>query len=86
MKSYSWLAAALAVALAVGAQVAPAQDLRGKVGGTVADASGAVIPGASVTLANDNTNVSSTTQTSAAGQYLFDFVLPGTYTLTVESE
>ncbi len=63
--------------LAAGAQFAPAQDLRGKVSGTVSDASGAVIPGANVTLANDNTNVASTTQTSAAGQYLFNFVLPG---------
>ena len=86
MTRHSFLAAAIAVALAVGAHVAPAQDLRGKIGGTVADASGAVIPGANVTLSNDNTNVTSSAQTSAAGQYLFDFVLPGTYTITVESD
>ena len=86
MKSHSLRVAAIAVILAVGAQLAPAQELRGRIGGTVADGTGAVIPGANVTLSNDNTNVASTTQTSAAGQYLFDFVLPGDYTLTVESE
>ncbi len=86
MKSHSLRVAAIAVILAVGAQLAPAQELRGRIGGTVADGTGAVIPGANVTLSNDNTNVAATTQTSAAGQYLFDFVLPGDYTLTVESE
>jgi hypothetical protein len=61
-----------------------AQDLRGQVSGTVTDASGAVIPGANVTLTNDNTSVATTTSTNEVGQYLFDFVLPGTYTVKVE--
>ena len=76
----------MALALVIGAGVAPAQDLRGRIVGTVTDSTGAVVPGASVTLANDNTNVTSSVETSAAGQFLFDFVLPGTYTVTVESE
>ena len=63
-----------------------AQDLRGQVSGTVTDASGAVIPGANVTLTNDNTTVATTTSTSEVGQYLFDFVLPGNYSVTVELE
>lgn len=75
-----------ATLLVLGAQVGAAQDLRGKIVGTVTDGTGAVIPAASVTLANDNTNVEVTAQTTAAGQYLFDFVLPGTYTVTVEAE
>ena len=86
MRSNSFLAIAAAAVLAVAAQLAPAQELRGRIGGTVTDASAAVIPGANVTLSNDNTNVSATTQTSVEGQYLFDFVLPGMYTLAVESE
>ena len=80
------IVAVLVAGLVAGVQIAAAQDLRGKIGGTVTDASGAVIPGARVTLANDNTNVASSAETSAAGQYLFDFVLPGMYTVTVESE
>lgn len=63
-----------------------AQDLRGKVTGTVTDASGAVIPGASVSLTNDNTTVATVTSTNEVGQYLFDFVIPGTYTVRVELE
>ena len=61
-----------------------AQDLRGKVTGTVTDASGAVIPGANVSLTNDNTTVTDKTSTNEVGQYLFDFVIPGTYTVKVE--
>ena len=85
MKTYICWCAATAL-LAVGAQVGAAQELRGKIVGTVTDGTGAVIPAASVTLANDNTNVEVAAQTTAAGQYLFDFVLPGTYTVTVEAE
>ena len=65
---------------------ASAQELRGKVAGTVTDASGAVILGAAVSLTNNNTAVSDTTTTSQVGQYLFGFVLPGTYTVKVEME
>ncbi|MDX2267277.1 MAG: carboxypeptidase regulatory-like domain-containing protein [Bryobacter sp.] len=60
------------------------QDTRGKVQGQVTDASGAVIAGATVTLVNDATNVQSTSSTSASGQYIFDFVQPGNYTVKVE--
>ena len=74
---------AMALLLTSGLQ---AQELRGKVTGTVTDASGAVIPGAAVTLTNDETTVSATTSTSEVGAYLFDFVLPGTYTVSVELE
>jgi hypothetical protein len=61
-----------------------AQDTRGKVQGIVSDSSGAVVAGATVTLLNDNTGVRATQQTSPNGQYRFDFVLPGTYSVTVE--
>src|SRR2546430_16494580 len=61
------------------------QDTRGKVQGVVRDSTQAVIVGAQVVLANNNTGVRSVENTSALGQYLFDFVLPGTYTLTVET-
>lgn len=60
------------------------QDLRGRVQGLVTDSTGAVVAGASVTLANDNTGVTSQQQSSQTGQYLFDFVAAGNYTVTVE--
>ncbi|MGH9675061.1 MAG: TonB-dependent receptor domain-containing protein, partial [Bryobacteraceae bacterium] len=60
------------------------QDLRGKVQGLVSDSTNAVISGATVTLRNENTAVQTQTATSQVGQYVFDFVPPGQYTVTVE--
>jgi len=62
-----------------------AQEYRGRVQGNVTDPSKAAIVGARVTLTNVATGVESTRETDAAGFYRFDFVQPGTYTLTVES-
>ena len=61
-----------------------AQELRAKVQGIVTDASGAVLVGASVTLRNVNTGVEMNRLANETGRYLFDFVSPGTYTVTVE--
>ncbi len=65
--------------------VALCQDYRGKVQGLVTDASSAAVPGAKVTLGNDNTGVSAVRSTDVGGKYLFDYVEPGTYTATVEA-
>jgi hypothetical protein len=62
-----------------------AQVTTGKVRGIVQDPTGAVIAGAKVTITNNKTNVSVTTQTTAQGEYLFNDLLPGDYTLTVEA-
>ena len=64
---------------------ASAQDTRAKVQGVVKDATQAVVVGAQVTLRNNNTGVQTVENTTAVGQYLFDFVLPGDYTITVET-
>ena len=61
-----------------------AQDSRAKVQGTIADSSGAIIVGANVTLTNDETGIRVAQVTGATGVYLFDFVLPSTYTMQVE--
>jgi hypothetical protein len=74
--------ATLAVIL-VWAVVADAQEFRGRVQGLVSDTSGGVIPGATAVLKNDGTGVGITRLTSSTGRYLFDYVDPGTYTLTV---
>jgi hypothetical protein len=66
--------------------VAPlaAQDVRARVQGLITDASNAVIVGAQVTLTNEGTSITATTKSNGVGQYLFDFVLPGNYTVAVE--
>ena len=61
-----------------------AQSYRGRVQGVVTDQSQAVIAGATVTLLNVGTGVSVVRQSGESGQYLFDLVDPGTYTVTVE--
>src|SRR5579885_1515415 len=51
--------------------------------GTVTDPSGAVVPGATLTLTNKNTNQTLTATTDASGHYVFPAVSPGPYTLRV---
>ena len=62
---------------------AAAQDT-GTLSGTVVDASGQVLPGATVTLANEATGGTRTMVTSDRGEFTFRAVQPGTYTVTVE--
>src|ERR1700758_1199177 len=47
--------------------------------GTVSDRSGGVIPGASVTMTNDATQVSERALTDAAGRYIFNALKPASY-------
>jgi len=64
---------------------ATAQELRGTVRGVVTDPTGALVVGATLTLSNDNTGVEVKRESNEAGQYIFDFVSAGTYTLRVEA-
>ncbi|MCC6389264.1 MAG: TonB-dependent receptor [Bryobacterales bacterium] len=60
------------------------QDYRGRVQGIITDTSNAPIAQATVTLLNANTRISTVRTTDEIGRYLFDFVEPGSYTLTAE--
>src|SRR5262245_25605670 len=68
------------LALVAGAVPAAAQQFTGGVRGAVRDANG-VIPGVSVTLTNQATNISREVTTNDVGQYNFPAVPPGTYSL-----
>jgi hypothetical protein len=57
----------------------------GDVGGTVKDATGAVVPGAKVTLKSSDTGEARTTVTNDAGAYRFIFLKPGNYTISASS-
>jgi outer membrane receptor protein involved in Fe transport len=74
------LAALLGLSLA-----ASGQTSRGTVSGTVVDPNSAVIPGATVTLTNTQTNVSRTTVTNDEGFYRFDAVDLGTYSVKLSA-
>src|SRR5215471_15740764 len=52
--------------------------------GTVADASGAVLPGVSITATNNATSVVSTAVSNEAGAYNIQSLIPGTYTVSGE--
>src|SRR3984957_1081444 len=60
-----------------------AQTFRGTILGTVTDPSGAVLPGAKVTVKNVGTGLERTTDTSADGSYSLPELPIGTYTVTV---
>ncbi len=53
--------------------------------GTVTDASGGVVPRATVTLTNDGTKVSEKTTSDEAGRYIFNGLQPASYTVKVEA-
>jgi len=54
--------------------------------GRVIDASGALIPGATVTITDTTTKISQTTQTNSAGLYLFNEAPSGAVDITVSHE
>jgi hypothetical protein len=60
-----------------------AQSDRGSISGKVTDNTGAVLPATPVTLKNEATGVSQAATTNSAGDYVFELLNPGSYTLTV---
>jgi hypothetical protein len=62
------------------------QGTTSRVTGTVQDANSAAVPGAMVTLTNEATGVSFTTETSDSGTYAFDLVQAGKYTVLIEKQ
>jgi hypothetical protein len=72
----------LALAFLALALPAFAQDSRGRVQGLVADSTGGVLPGVTVTLRNDATGLETVRTTGPQGRFVFDQVDPGTYSLT----
>src|SRR6185312_16661853 len=73
------------ILIAVCAQTLKAQETADIVG-TVTDASGAVVPGATVTLTNLGTSITQSTQTAATGDYVFNLLQVGTYSVKVEAK
>ena len=72
-----------------GAMIAPhtlhAQTVTGTVVGTIADASGAVVPGATVVAHNVDTGVDSQGATDRSGQYRIANLPIGSYSLTISA-
>jgi Carboxypeptidase regulatory-like domain len=58
----------------------------GAVVGTITDPSGAAVQGATVTLRNNATGVTSTVTSNGTGAYHFSFLNPGSYTVTASMQ
>ena len=71
--------------LACGGGVArvSAQGLTGQIGGTVVDSSKGVLPGATVTVRNENTQATASAVTEANGAYVITNLLAGSYEVSV---
>jgi carboxypeptidase family protein len=78
------IAIAAAVLSVAFAGPAAAQMTRGAVSGTVRDATGAIVPGATVTVTNADTNQAKTAVTDAQGFYRVAALEPGRYTVRTE--
>jgi len=64
--------------------LAAAQMTRGTISGTVRDATGAIVPGATVTVTKVDTNISRSAVSDAKGFYRVPALEPGTYTVRTE--
>src|SRR5262245_13291534 len=84
MRARSFCGLVCAALLLAIAGSAAAQEFRATIKGTVADTSQAALPGATVTVQNQNTNEVASATTNNEGAYTIPFLRPGTYTLTVE--
>jgi hypothetical protein len=71
-------------ALFVAVKHCNAQDITGRIVGTVTDSSGAAVPGATVTIANEATRATRTITTDQNGYFVADQLVAGTYTVTGE--
>ena len=60
-----------------------AQTVDTAISGTVTDSTGAVIPGATVTVTSASTGTTKRAVTSASGDYLVNYLIPGSYDVTV---
>src|SRR5215471_1871279 len=83
MKTTNWICVILSV-LFTCAVVVSGQTTSGTISGTVADAGGAVVPGATVSATEEDKKFVLTTTTDETGRFVFGQVAPGMYTITVE--
>lgn len=63
-----------------------AQTITATISGTVTDANGAIIPGASVTVTSKETGLSKTSTSNSEGRYVVTFLQPGAYDIKIEKQ
>ncbi len=83
VSSRLWSALSISVALLIQPIAVQGQTGFGTILGTVTDQTGAIVPGAKVSLRNEVTNVTSGAEANNAGEYTFSNVIPDPYEITV---
>src|SRR5882724_2197531 len=73
------------VCLHLGICPAFGQEFRGSISGRVTDATGAVVPGARVTVTNVGMNTSATVTSDEGGNYSVSYLSPGKHSVSVEA-
>src|SRR5438067_1653303 len=63
--------------------IAQSQATTGNIEGRVVDANGAIVPGASISAANQDTGFSKTVTSDFDGNYIFVLLPPGSYKVAV---
>ena len=76
----------LLLSLACCSRFATAQQTLGAISGTVTDTSGAVVPNTQVTLVSSGTGLTRSIQTRSNGEYGFDNLAVGTYTVSYQHD
>jgi len=84
MPRFNYLPLVLCALLATSSTAFGQGSVTGTIRGTVQDSSGAVLPGATITVTNTATNVAQSTVSDSRGQYIFAGLFPATYDLKAE--
>jgi hypothetical protein len=79
------LASVTIIAILSSAVTVSAQTSQGRILGTITDQTGAVVPGAKVTITNTATGVSRVLISSSGGEYVAPSLEPGPYAITAEA-
>ncbi len=85
-KVRAWLTGSAFFVLAAFMSVPASAQFNASLRGTVSDPSGAVIPGATVTLSEKGTGQAKVAQSDANGIYTFNALAPGNYSVTAERQ
>ncbi|HEX5483365.1 MAG TPA: carboxypeptidase-like regulatory domain-containing protein, partial [Terriglobia bacterium] len=81
-----WVVVVLIMGIFIGAGQMFGQGATAAINGSITDSSGAVIPGAKVTLRSAASGMQRAALANSSGQYAFPDVIPGRYTLTVSMQ
>ena len=84
-RNVSLLVVIAALAIAISYSMASAQSGAGSIQGTVTDATGAVIPGATVNVVQQGTNATFNTTSNEVGFYQVPSLFTGNYVVTISA-